>query len=100
MSSVDKQNSSTWILSGDCTYGGTTLVEDGTSSTRATALFGTITVRKGLLTVEGTLLQPSSQCLLEGNSTSNALLRLKEGASMTNNNLMTVCANGGSEAAI
>ena len=93
--SVDKQNSSTWILSGDCTYGGTTLVEDGTLVYKGNStLPGTITVRKGLLTVEGTLLQPSSQCLLEGSSTSNALLRLKEGASMTNNNLMTVRANG------
>ncbi len=112
-----KQDSSTWILSGDCTYSGNTTVQGGTlvfkgnnkSSSYAsvqnnstlvfqgnTTLSNSIAVLNGLLTVEGTLAQPSisSSCMLYGSATANALFRLTEGASMDNNNMMSVRTNG------
>jgi autotransporter-associated beta strand protein len=114
---VTKDDSGSWVLSGDNTYSGVTTVTGGgaltytgdntltgsvTVSSSATLTvsgtnryFNAITVTSGTLLLTGTVSQTTGICYVNGSSTANAVLRMAPGSLMTGSGGFTVGRSGG-----
>lgn len=80
---VEKQNTTTWILSGNNTYSGNTTVQDGTLIYKGkNALAGSLNVNKGLLDCRGTNTYSSTAPIYVGNA-NNGILKLSPGSMLS-----------------
>jgi len=86
--SLEKQNTGTWILSGDCTYSGTTAIQDGRLVFKGSnTLGGNLEARNGRVTILGTNTHGPSAAIYIGNINNGVgVLNLPAGARLS-------CAN-------